>query len=346
MPDTTTAILGQYMLQGWILTDDICPTPKCNTPLMRAPKRLAPETFCATCDGGPIGSSTRVKKPETSANVASSPSLSSASASSLARSQASLTTPADNTAVASKTLSRASTPPTEVSEPDPMADDNFVLPPPTEEMLRRRRQSDYASAEIGKKLLAGWAMLGDECPNSSCFGVPLVRPPKRISGVDDAPKECVVCNKKYVVSDDGRLQELQATPGASSSSAAPPPPQPTAPASVPATSLPPATPSSPSRAKGNRPAATAPAPAPVPSVPPPTQAPAQPIPVPTSSTTTGSNPTIDALETAVTALTDDLNVANVRAGVRASGINAKRVGELSVALKQALEALEVARRIL
>jgi uncharacterized Zn finger protein (UPF0148 family) len=44
--------------------------------------------------------------------------------------------------------------------------------------MRRRQQSDAASIEIGKRLLKGWAMLADECPNGGCYGIPLVRPPK------------------------------------------------------------------------------------------------------------------------------------------------------------------------
>lgn len=48
----------------------------------------------------------------------------------------------------------------------------------TEELIRRRAQSDAASAEIGRRLLQGWIMLADECPRSTCYGIPLVRPPK------------------------------------------------------------------------------------------------------------------------------------------------------------------------
>lgn len=77
--------------------------------------------------------------------------------------------------------SRASTPPTDISSTHLHDDDDFVLPTPTEEMLARRTQSDLASAEIGKKLLQGWTMLADECPNPACHGVPLVRPPQRLN---------------------------------------------------------------------------------------------------------------------------------------------------------------------
>lgn len=60
----------------------------------------------------------------------------------------------------------------------------FALPVETAESLRRREQSDAASSEIGKRLLKGWAMLAEECPNVICYGVPLVRPPKAGGGKD------------------------------------------------------------------------------------------------------------------------------------------------------------------
>jgi len=40
-------------------------------------------------------------------------------------------------------------------------------------------------------------MLAEECPNSTCFGVPLVRPPK-VGGGKDSRKECVICHGVYV----------------------------------------------------------------------------------------------------------------------------------------------------
>jgi hypothetical protein len=72
--------------------------------------------------------------------------------------------------------SRSSTPPTELSST--LSSPTFALPAETPESLWRRQQSDTASSEIAKRLLKGWAMLGEECPNVRCFGVPLVRPPK------------------------------------------------------------------------------------------------------------------------------------------------------------------------
>ena len=46
--------LGEYMLKGWVLTDEICPNKNCPVPLMRSPKNQVPQIFfCANCDGGP-----------------------------------------------------------------------------------------------------------------------------------------------------------------------------------------------------------------------------------------------------------------------------------------------------
>ncbi|KAL7423484.1 hypothetical protein Q5752_001064 [Cryptotrichosporon argae] len=56
--EQTSAILGEYMLKGWTLTDLHC--DRCRTtPLMREPAASASKEgrariqFCATCDGGP-----------------------------------------------------------------------------------------------------------------------------------------------------------------------------------------------------------------------------------------------------------------------------------------------------
>jgi len=101
--------------------------------------------------------------------------------------------------------SRPSTPPTEFSST--LSSPTFAPPVETEEMIRRRQQSDQASTEIGKRLLKGWAMLGEECPYSRCYGVPLVRPPK--SGSDKDPrKECVICGTVYVTDETEGWQRL------------------------------------------------------------------------------------------------------------------------------------------
>ncbi|CDO74075.1 hypothetical protein BN946_scf185043.g125 [Trametes cinnabarina] len=172
--------LGEYMLKGWVLTDRIC--PKCNrVPMMRSPSAAAIATeFCVNCDSGPdsVG----------------------AAQSSRPQHMPSLESPAPDTSSVSTVsysthLSRSSTPPTDVSD----APDSPLLLPimDTAELLRRRQQSDAASAEIGKRMLRGWAMLADECPNPNCYGIPLVRPPK-VQTINDPGKECVICGTVYI----------------------------------------------------------------------------------------------------------------------------------------------------
>jgi len=49
-------------------------------------------------------------------------------------------------------------------------------------------------------------MLADECPSSTCYGVPLVRPPT--TGRDKDPrKECVVCGTVYVTETEKKVVE-------------------------------------------------------------------------------------------------------------------------------------------
>ncbi|GLB33723.1 putative sjogren's syndrome/scleroderma autoantigen 1 (Autoantigen p27) [Lyophyllum shimeji] len=165
--------LGEYMLKGWVLTDQTCKSPGCSVPLMRSPKGRTPVVmFCANCDESP-----GVPRPKPT--IPTSESASSATSGS--------------------EISRSSTPPTEVSSA--LSSPVFAPPAETEESRRRRQQSDTASAEIGKRLLKGWAMLGDECPNSRCYGVPLVRPPMA-GGQKDPRKECVICETVYVTEAD------------------------------------------------------------------------------------------------------------------------------------------------
>lgn len=135
---------------------------------MRSP-RDSTVYFCANCDGGPPSttSSMSTARPATHAAQAQSEGSSSASMDSTSH------------------RSRPSTPLTEISST--LSSPTFAPAVDTAEVLRRRQQSDAASAEIGKRLLKGWAMLADECPNSQCYGIPLVRPPK--SGAEKDPRK-------------------------------------------------------------------------------------------------------------------------------------------------------------
>ncbi|KAF9006460.1 hypothetical protein BDQ17DRAFT_284785 [Cyathus striatus] len=176
-----SSALGEYMLRGWVLTDHSCPNAGCAIPMLRSPNGKSPVVeFCVNCNKTP--ENTQDTPNQHTARIAYATSNSSLSQ-----------------------ISRTSTPPTEVS--DAMSLPDFPPPPETEHSRRRREQSDRASSEIGKRLLKGWAMLADECPNLDCYGVPLVRRPKA-GGEKDPRKECVICESIYLTEVDwaGREQ--------------------------------------------------------------------------------------------------------------------------------------------
>ncbi|KAF9055161.1 hypothetical protein BDZ89DRAFT_975431 [Hymenopellis radicata] len=175
-----SGILGEYMLKGWVLTDRTCPNDGCVTPLLRSPNGRTPiHHFCARCDVIPNSHSGHQR-----------PSLQLVSS----------TVPTSTSSASSDShLSGTSTPPTEISSS--LSSPTFALPPETAESRRRREQSDRASTEIGKRLLKGWTMMAEECPNLQCVGVPLVRPP-RSSETTDPNLECVICATRYVINAD------------------------------------------------------------------------------------------------------------------------------------------------
>jgi len=168
-----------------VLTDSPCPTPSCRgVPLLRSPEGQQPVVrYCANCDGPPKSEQvlcylSRYQRCYYPCNTAQwSEGIESQSSSTV-----SSTSPG----------SRPSTPPTDLSST--LSSPTFAPPVETEDIIRRRQQSDRASTEIGKRLLKGWAMLAEECPNTRCYGIPLVRPPK--TGIDKDPRK--VC--RYLTS--------------------------------------------------------------------------------------------------------------------------------------------------
>ncbi|KAG0254908.1 hypothetical protein BGZ95_005909 [Linnemannia exigua] len=124
------------------------------------------------------------------------------------------------------------------------SDDDFedaeeeVFKPSEDEVKEReskREQSERASRLIGQKMLQGWAMLQDPCPNLSCHGVPLLRNREK-------KEYCVVCENffqreqdlehgKYTIVNPERVSApMPALPPAPTASTLPPPPQTPSPA--------------------------------------------------------------------------------------------------------------------
>lgn len=158
--ETISAILGEYMLKGWTLTDLHCSECK-TTPLMREPSAIAERDnreriqFCALCDGRPQGRvAARPAPPVSQSSAGSTPS--------------------------SATISQTISPPesqaqskVSASEPDP-------------------------AESISNLLLKGYSLLGENCPNPSCRGIPLVGYPRKADGSKDGRKMCVSCGGRWV----------------------------------------------------------------------------------------------------------------------------------------------------
>ncbi|KAI8881734.1 hypothetical protein K501DRAFT_324320 [Backusella circina FSU 941] len=139
--DTAGNLLSTYLLQGWVMTDELCKVPGCSYPLMRS--KDGSISFCTKHDELPNAPNANIKKPEQKQQQA--------------------------------------------------------LPVVGDDELRirreRREQSSKASQLIGQKMLQRWALLNEQCPNESCYAVPLIRNP------DTKQMFCVIC-ENYILTEE------------------------------------------------------------------------------------------------------------------------------------------------
>ena len=70
---------------------------------------------------------------------------------------------------------------------------------------------DDAAEKISGLLLQGYSLLGTNCPNASCRGIPLVGYPKR-DGKKDGRRLCVGCGSRWVDEGDMKGLKLVAAP--------------------------------------------------------------------------------------------------------------------------------------
>ncbi|WVR07378.1 hypothetical protein IAU60_004419 [Kwoniella sp. DSM 27419] len=159
--ENTSAILGEYMLKGWTLTDLHCSS--CHiTPLMREPAAAAQREnrervqFCALCDGRPEG------RPLAPA-------------------------PAPASAPAPGEPSRPSS--TLASQPGVDQTHTAGQAGPS--------QSEAAANSISDLLLRGHSLLNENCPSPQCRGIPLVGYPRKADGSKDGRKMCVSCDTRW-----------------------------------------------------------------------------------------------------------------------------------------------------
>lgn len=191
-----------------------CPNLSCpGCPLMKKGDRA----FCAKCDGDPEARPAPKKLPKESLPL---------DFTSRSPSESSSRRPSD--------ASTPQTPSTPLSATHRNGLDDLPVLPRVDSATAqaRRAQSDAASTEIGAKLLQGWTLLGDECSNPTCFGIPLMQAPvprrkptsedpEEGDGVDgqrktgrrkgkssaalalqDPRKHCVVCKGMYLQESD------------------------------------------------------------------------------------------------------------------------------------------------
>ncbi|KAI8918190.1 hypothetical protein DFJ77DRAFT_454701 [Powellomyces hirtus] len=145
------AELGTYMLKGWVLTDVICPNPGCNIPVVRSRDRST--QLCVLCDD-PVNPYPPISQlaAETEVTIVEDPSV----------------------VPSTSEPTGAVTTPEEDAELEAVLNEE-VTPSRNEAAERRREKGNQASKLLGQKMLAGWTMLEDTCPNPTCIGVPLMR---------------------------------------------------------------------------------------------------------------------------------------------------------------------------
>ncbi|KAJ3104167.1 hypothetical protein HDU96_009014 [Phlyctochytrium bullatum] len=161
--------MGTWLLQGWVMTENVCPKPGCDIILFRS--RDGATLLCPLCDDPvrpipPVLQVAEVVEPEP-------------------RPRPVVNGMADDV--------------DEVEEDE----DDGSLPPlqDAEGALRRRAASDRASRLMGQRLLNGWAMLAESCESPSCLevGVPLMR--------RGAVTLCVLCENTSVENNDAVVTE-------------------------------------------------------------------------------------------------------------------------------------------
>lgn len=94
-------------------------------------------------------------------------------------------------------------------ELDEEEDDDIDIPSSFEELKKeydaKRKQKDASSAKLGDKLLRGWIMLAQVCPNESCYGIPLMKNP------ENSIISCVGCEQEFTIDSHGAVQSVKAS---------------------------------------------------------------------------------------------------------------------------------------
>ncbi|TPX45182.1 hypothetical protein SeLEV6574_g04023 [Synchytrium endobioticum] len=183
-------LIGDYLLRGWVLTDDRCRNHAsgCAMPTMRS--RDGSKYVCVLCDDekwppasmvGPNGVDLVDGQSAAVGSISTLPTVSSLGRNDENSSLGDMEEPGMN-----GTMTVDDT------------DDDFNLPnghdaPPLLNMADENRYelTNRATRLLGQRLLQGWTMLNEECPNPNCPGIPLCQNRQH-------HKYCVLCERTYV----------------------------------------------------------------------------------------------------------------------------------------------------
>lgn len=90
---------------------------------------------------------------------------------------------------------------TSSANPDTTASSSSTLPQ-TEPTSKSTEKETDPSESISTLLLQGYSLLGDNCTNPSCRGIPLVGYPRKKDGSKDGRRMCVACGGRWVDGND------------------------------------------------------------------------------------------------------------------------------------------------
>ncbi|RUP48352.1 hypothetical protein BC936DRAFT_144679 [Jimgerdemannia flammicorona] len=192
--DQAITSIGTHLLQGWVLTNEVCSNNDCRVPLLSS--KDATVSFCVLHDEKPTVSSSGTgvaKTGSTKSDVL--PLLPVVQAA--PRSETPPPKPVvistvenDDDGVVISTVENDDVG-VDMSADNVSSSASPIVAVNEDEARRRREQSAKASKLIGQKMLQGWALIDDVCPSTDCFGVPLIR---------NRAKQlyCVICERTYM----------------------------------------------------------------------------------------------------------------------------------------------------
>ncbi|KAJ2745394.1 hypothetical protein GGI20_002196 [Coemansia sp. BCRC 34301] len=169
--DTITGRMSKLMLRRWPMLAEQCPESGCNAPLMRDPE--SGDAKCVWHDASELF-------PDEMTEAESPSSL-----------------PPYDRHIDDEKLGTKNDDQSDSTTLVSPADRSAKTEGSTEAnkaQQRKREQSDLASQLIGKRLLQGWALIDQACPNESCYSVPLVQDRSKT-------QLCVICGQRYMNED-------------------------------------------------------------------------------------------------------------------------------------------------